>query len=122
MFTITDIKDFIKDQFDGTQKQFHYKHESCQEISNPDESYLCILNIIFSDYPDDDDDADIYIEESQSIETKILEFIYFNWDEQCILEELNQNSHYIANSNGNTISVHFNDTSAFIIITLTGQN
>lgn len=37
------------------------------------------------------------------------------------LQELNGNGHYIANDNGDTIQVHFNDYSLFIIITLTGQ-
>lgn len=63
MLTITEIRDFIREQFDGTQKQFFYKHDSYQEISNPDESYLGTLNLNFSNYPDDDTDTDIYVEE-----------------------------------------------------------
>lgn len=37
------------------------------------------------------------------------------------LKELNNNHHYMANASGDTIQVHFNDTSLFIIITMTGQ-
>jgi hypothetical protein len=56
--------------------------------------------------------------QSNSIQT-IKENImtYFNGT----LQELNGNGHYIANDNGDTIQVHFNDYSLFIIITLTGQ-
>lgn len=38
-----------------------------------------------------------------------------------IMTYFNGNGHYIANDNGDTIQVHFNDYSLFIIITLTGQ-
>lgn len=119
MITITEIRDFIKEQFDGTQKQFFYKHDFYQEISNPDESYLGTLNLNFSNYPDDDADTDIYVEESEAFENKVIQYINSNWETS--LKELNENGHYTANSNGDTISVHFNDTSLFIIINFTGQ-
>ena len=66
MITITEIRDFIKEQFDGTQKQFFYRHDFYQEISNPDESYLGTLNLNFSNYPDNDADTNIYVEESEA--------------------------------------------------------
>lgn len=119
MITITEIRDFIKEQFDGTQKQFFYGHDFYQEISNPDESYLGTLNLNFSNYPDDDADADIYVEESEAFENKVIQYINSNWETS--LKELNENGHYMANSDGDTISVHFNDTSLFIIINFTGQ-
>lgn len=119
MITITEIRDFIKNQFDGTQKQFFYGHDFYQEISNPDESYLGTLNFNFSNYPDDDADADIYVEESKAFENKVIQYINSNWETS--LKELNGNGHYMANSDGDTISVHFNDTSLFIIINFTGQ-
>lgn len=50
-----------------------------------------------------------------------IEFINAHWDEHHPLKELNPNSHYMSNSYGDTIQVHFNDESLFIIITMTGQ-
>lgn len=116
MITITEIKDFIKKQFDGTQEQFFYGHDFYQEISNPDDSYLGTLNLNFSNYPHDDANADIYIKESKAFKNKVIEFINSNWE--IPLEEINENSHYMTTSNGDTISVYFNDASLFIIIVI----
>lgn len=119
MLTITEIMDFIREQFDGTQKQFFYRHDFYQEISNPDESYLGTLNLNFSNYPDDDADSDIYVEESEAFENKVIQYINSNWETS--LKELNENGHYMANSDGDTISVHFNDTSLLSLSILRGS-
>lgn len=92
------------------------------EISNPDESYMGTLNLQFRDYPiDDDEKAETYCRESDAFEQYVIEFINSHWDEHHPLKELNPNSHYMSNSYGDTIQVHFNDESLFIIITMTGQ-
>ena len=86
------------------------------------------LNLQFRDYPiDDDEKEETYCRESDAFERVVLSYIngllqkeyYPNAGYQ--LEELNGNHHFMANANGDTIQVHFNDTSLFIIITMTGQ-
>lgn len=92
------------------------------EISNPDDSYMGTLNLQFRDYPIDDyEKAETYCRESDAFEQYVIEFINSHWDEHHPLKELNTNSHYMSNSYGDTIQVHFNDEFLFIIITLTGQ-
>lgn len=59
--------------------------------------------------------------ESDAFEQYVIEFINSHWDEHHPLKELNPNHHYMSNSYGDTIQVHFNDESLFIIITMTGQ-
>nr|UWD74425.1 MAG: hypothetical protein [Bacteriophage sp.] len=56
-----------------------------------------------------------------AFEQYVIEFINSHWDEHHPLKELNPNHHYMSNSYGDTIQVHFNDESLFIIITMTGQ-
>ena len=93
--------------FDGTLDAFGYTAQSVNEISNPDESYMGTLNLQFREYPiDDDEKVETYCRESDAFEQYVIEFI---------------NSHYMSNSYGDTIQVHFNDESLFIIITMTGQ-
>lgn len=125
MFTIQSnsiqtIKENIMTYFiNGTLQEFTYLHEQVTEISNPDESYLGTLNIQFQDYPiNDDEKAETYSKESDAFEQYVKDYINNNIIQ---LQELNGNGHYIANDNGDTIQVHFNDYSLFIIITLTGQ-
>ena len=79
------------------QKQFFYKHDFYQEISNPDESYLGTLNLNFSNYPDNDTESDIYAEESKAFENKVIQYINSNWETS--LKELNENGHYTATYN-----------------------
>lgn len=80
------------------------------------------LNLQFRDYPIDDyEKAETYCRESDAFEQYVIEFINSHWDEHHPLKELNPNSHYMSNSYGDTIQVHFNDESLFIIITMTGQ-
>lgn len=89
------------------------------EISNPDESYMGTLNLQFREYPiDDDEKVETYCRESDAFEQYVIEFINSHWDEHHPLKELNPNSHYMSNSYGDTIQVHFNDESLFIIITM----
>lgn len=118
MITISKIQNLIKAQFKGQNHQFFYNHETVTETSNSDESYLGILNMEFSPYPDDDEQSDIYIKESEAFETKLIDELKSFGIE---FQELNSNSHYFYNDNGDTISVHFNDTSLMVIITMTGQ-
>lgn len=124
MFTIQSnsiqtIKENIMTYFNGTLQEFTYLHEQVTEISNPDESYMGILNLQFRDYPiDDDEKVETYCRESDAFEQYVKDYINNNIIQ---LQELNGNGHYIANDNGDTIQVHFNDYSLFIIITLTGQ-
>lgn len=130
MFTIQSnsiqtIKENIMTYFNGTLQKFTYLHEQVTEISNPDESYLGTLNLFFKepdfflkDVTSNDDDEQIYFEEYDAFEQYVKDYINNNIIQ---LQELNGNGHYIANDNGDTIQVHFNDYSLFIIITLTGQ-
>lgn len=84
------------------------------EISNPDESYMGTLNLQFRDYPiDDDEKVETYCRESDAFEQYVIEFINSHWDEHHPLKELNPNHHYMSNSYGDTIQVHFNDESLF---------
>lgn len=128
MTTINEISNHIMGYFDGTLDAFGYVAQSVNEISNPDESYMGTLNLQFRDYPiDDDEKEETYCRESDAFERVVLSYIngllqkeyYPNAGYQ--LEELNGNHHFMANANGDTIQVHFNDTSLFIIITMTGQ-
>lgn len=124
MFTIQSnsiqtIKENIMTYFNGTLQEFTHLPEQVTEISNPDESYLGTLNLQFRDYPiDDDEKAETYCREYDAFEQYVKDYINNNIIQ---LQELNGNGHYIANDNGDTIQVHFNDYSLFIIITLTGQ-
>lgn len=123
MFTINSIqtiKENIMTYFNGTLQEFTYLHEQVTEISNPDESYLGTLNLFFKE-PVTSNDEQTYFEESNAFKQYVIEFINSHWDEHHPLKELNPNSHYMSNSYGDTIQVHFNDYSLFIIITLTGQ-
>lgn len=75
-----------------------------------------------TEYPiDDDEKVETYCRESDAFEQYVIEFINSHWDEHHPLKELNPNHHYMSNSYGDTIQVHFNDESLFIIITMTGQ-
>ena len=59
MITISEIQDIIKGQ--TRQNQFFFYHyKTVTETSNSDESYLGILNMEFSSYPDDDQYTDLY--------------------------------------------------------------
>ena len=119
MTTINEISNHIMSYFDGTLDAFGYTAQSVNEISNPDESYMGTLNLQFRDYPiDDDEKAETYCRESDAFEQYVKDYINNNIIQ---LQELNGNGHYIANDNGDTIQVHFNDESLFIIITMTGQ-
>lgn len=128
MTTINEISNHIMSYFDGTLDAFGYTAQSVNEISNPDESYMGTLNLQFRDYPiDDDEKAETYCRESDAFERVVLDYInellqkeyYPNTGYQ--LEKLNNNHHFMANHEGDTIQVHFNDESLFIIITMTGQ-
>lgn len=115
--SIQTIKENIMTYFNGTLQGFAYLHEQVTEISNPDGSYLGTLNLFFKE-PETSDDEQIYFEEYDAFEQYVKDYINNNIIQ---LQELNGNGHYIANDNGDTIQVHFNDCSLFIIITLTGQ-
>lgn len=117
MITISGIQDIIKGQTRQNQF-FFYPYKTVTETSNSDGSYLGILNMEFSSYPDDDKESDIYIEESNAFETRLIDELESLGIE---LQELNSNSHYFYNQDGDTISIHFNDTSLMVIITMTGQ-
>lgn len=118
MTTINEISNHIMSYFDGTLDAFGYTDRSVNEISNSDESYMGTLNLQFRDYPiDDDEKAETYCRESDAFEQYVIEFI----NSHHPLKELNSNSHYMSNSYGDTIQVHFNDESLFIIVTMTGQ-
>ena len=122
MFTIQSnsiqtIKENIMIYFNSTLQEFTYLHEQVTEISNPDESYLGTLNLFFKE-PVTSNDEQTYFQESDAFEQYVKDYINNNIIQ---LQELNGNGHYIANDNGDTIQVHFNDYSLFIIITLTGQ-
>lgn len=81
-----------------------------------------LYNLQFREYPiDDDEKVETYCRESDAFEQYVIEFINSHWDEHHPLKELNPNHHYMSNSYGDTIQVHFNDESLFIIITMTGQ-
>ena len=70
MITISEIQDIIKGQ--TRQNQFFFYHcKTVTETSNSDGSYLGILNMEFSSYPDDDKESDIYIDESNAFENKV---------------------------------------------------
>lgn len=111
--------------FNGTLDAFNYVAQSVNEISNPDESYMGTLNLQFRDYPiDDDEKEETYCRESDDFEQVVLNYINETLRKEypgAQLEKLNDNHHFMANLNGDTIQVHFNDTSLFIIITMTGQ-
>lgn len=118
--SIQTIKENIMTYFNGTLQEFTYLHEQVTEISNPDNSYLGTFNLSFKepDISNDEQDEQTYFEESDAFEQYVKDYINNNIIQ---LQELNGNGHYIANDNGDTIQVHFNDYSLFIIITLTGQ-
>lgn len=124
MFTIQSnsiqtIKENIMTYFNGTLQEFTYLHEQVTEISNPDESYLGTLSLFFKEpVTSNDEQEQTYFEESDAFEQYVKDYINNNIIQ---LQELNDNGHYIANDNGDTIQVYFNDYSLFIIITLTGQ-
>lgn len=124
MFTIQSnsiqtIKENIMTYFNGTLQEFTYLHEQVTEISNPDGSYLGTLNLFFKESVTlNDEQEQTYFEEYDAFEQYVKDYINNNIIQ---LQELNGNGHYIANDNGDTIQVHFNDCSLFIIITLTGQ-
>ena len=110
MFTIQSnsiqtIKENIMTYFNGTLQEFTYLHEQVTEISNPDESYLGTLNLFFKE-PVTSNDEQTYFEESDAFEQYVKDYINNNIIQ---LQELNGNGHYIANDNGDTIQVHFND-------------
>lgn len=114
MFTIQSnsiqtIKENIMTYFNGTLQEFTYLHEQVTEISNPDESYLDTLNLFFKE-PVTSNDEQTYFKESDAFEQYVNVILNNNIIQ---LQELNDN--------GDTIQVHFNDYSLFIIITLTGQ-
>lgn len=113
--SIQTIKENIMTYFNGTLQEFTYSHEQVTEISNPDESYLGTLNLFFKE-PVTSNDEQTYFEEFDDFEQYVKDYINI-----IQLQELNGNGHYIANDNGDTIQIHFNDYSLFIIITLTGQ-
>lgn len=122
MFTIQSnsiqtIKENIMTYFNGTLQVFTYLHEQVTEISNPDGSYLGTFNLFFKE-PVTSNDEQTYFEEYDAFEQYVKDYINNNIIQ---LQELNGNGHYIANDYGDTIQVHFNDCSLFIIITLTGQ-
>ena len=119
MTTINEISNHIMSYFDGTPDAFGYTAQSVNEISNPDESYMGTLNLQFR--IDDYEKAETYCRESDAFEQYVIESINSHWDEHHPLKELNPDSHYMSNSYGDTIQVHFNDESLFIIITMTGQ-
>jgi hypothetical protein len=125
MTTITEISDHIMGYFDGTLDAFGYTANSINEISNPDESYMGTLNLQFRDYPlDNDEKEETYGRESDAFERAVISYINGLLQKEYSgyqLEALNGNHHFMANVNGDTIQVHFNDTSLFIIITMTGQ-
>lgn len=124
MTTINEISNHIMGYFNGTLDAFGYTAQSVNEISNPDESYMGTLNLQFREYLIDDE---TYCRESDAFERVVLDYIngllqkeyYPNAGYQ--LEKLNNNHHFMANHEGDTIQVHFNDESLFIIITMTGQ-
>lgn len=119
MTTINEISNHIMGYFNGTLDAFGYTAQSVNEISNPDESYMGTLNLQFREYPiDDDEKVETYCREYDAFEQYVKDYINNNIIQ---LQELNGNGHYIANDNGDTIQVHFNDESLFIIITMTGQ-
>lgn len=121
MTTINEISNYIMGYFDGTLDAFGYTAQSVNEISNPDGSYMGTLNLQFREYPiDDDEKVETYCRESDAFEQYVIEFTNSHWDEHHPLKE-NHNHHYTSNSYGDTIQVHFNDESLFIIIILTGQ-
>lgn len=93
--------------FNGTLQEFTYLHEQVTEISNPDESYLGTFNLFFKE-PVTSNDEQTYFEESDAFEQYVKNYINI-----IQLQELNGNGHYIANDNGDTIQVHFNDYSLF---------
>lgn len=66
------------------------------------------------EYLDDDEKVETYCRESDAFEQYVIEFINSHWDEHHPLKELNPNHHYMSNSYGDTIQVHFNDESLFI--------
>lgn len=117
--SIQTIKENIMTYFNSTLQEFTYLHEQVTEISNPDGSYLGTLNLFFKEtVTSNDDDEQTYFEEYDAFEQYVKDYINNNIIQ---LQELNGNGHYIANDNGDTIQVHFNDYSFFIILTLTGQ-
>lgn len=121
--SIQSIKENIMTYFNSTLQEFTYSHEQVTEISNPDGSYLGTLNLFFKEpvffkESDTSNDEQTYFQESDAFEQYVKDYINNNIIQ---LQELNDNGHYIANDNGDTIQVHFNDYSLFIIITLTGQ-
>lgn len=128
MTTINEISNHIMGYFDGTLDAFGYTAQSVNEISNPDESYMGTLNLQFRDYPiDDDEKEETYCREYDAFERVVLSYINgllqkeYQHHPGGQLKELNNNHHYMANASGDTIQVHFNDASLFIIITMTGQ-
>lgn len=116
--SISTIRKNIMNFFDGTLEEFGYVHAQVTEITNPDESYMGILNILFNNDPNDAGEREeTWCNESDAFDKHVKNYI-----ESIIeLEELNDNGHYIGNCNGDTIQLHFNDHSLFILVTLTGQ-
>lgn len=117
--SIQTIKENIMTYFNGTLQEFTYLHEQVTEISNPDGSYLGTFNLFFKEsVTSTDEQEQTYFDEYDAFEQYVKDYINNNIIQ---LQKLNGNGHYIANDNGDTIQVHFNDYSFFIIIALTGQ-
>lgn len=130
MTTINEISNYIMGYFDGTLDAFGYTAQSVNEISNPDESYMGTLNLQFREYPiDDNEKVETYCREFDAFEQYVIEFINSHWDKHHPLKFINShwdehhpfNHHYMSNSYGDTIQVHFNDESLFIIIAMTDR-
>ena len=117
MVTIDNVKNIILNHFQGQNQKFFYTHNQISEISNPDESYMGFINLQFTEFPDENSEADIYTQESEAFEKYLIKELKSLGIE---FQNLNNNGHYFCNEYGDTIAVHFNDESLMVIITMTG--
>lgn len=119
MVTIDNIKNIILNHFQGQNQKFFYTHNQISKINNPDESHMGFINLQFTEFPDENSEADIYIQESGAFEKYLIKELKSLGIE---FQNLNNNGHYFCNDEyGDTIAVHFNDKSLMVIITMTGQ-
>lgn len=128
MVTIKEIREqVINKEFNGKNQYFFCHLSQYQEVSMPDESSIETGIFNFSPYPLDEG-TEIYEDESDSFMNTLISFInsklkeMYPADPDLQLKGLG-NGHYFASSfpYRDTISVHFNDESLFIISTWSGQ-
>lgn len=122
MEPINKVRDNILSLFKGDYQEFRFIAYNCNEINNPDESYLGTFNLIFEDTPDDDAKEELFYEEEQDFIDKTESYIKSIMENRDFTEVSIQNGHRIYyHADGDTLQIHWNDMSLMIITSFSGQ-